>query len=66
MKGKDIKKTLTCEWIKVEPVQGTQCLAETEDQLCNVKRIEEILEFRANFHLQRTGMELAGKMMEEK
>ena len=31
MKGKQVKKTMTCEWIKVEPVQGEKCLAETPE-----------------------------------
>lgn len=30
MKGKQVKKTFSCEWIKIEPVQGEKCLAETE------------------------------------
>lgn len=31
MKGK-IKKTITCEWIKIEPVEGEKCLAETDEE----------------------------------
>jgi hypothetical protein len=50
MKGK-IKKTVTCEWIKTEPVEGQYCLAESEDQFMNHKCLIEILEFRANLLL---------------
>jgi hypothetical protein len=31
MKG-SIKKTFTCEWIKIEPVEGDKSLAETDEQ----------------------------------
>lgn len=61
MKGK-IKKTSTCEWIKIEPVEGEKCLAETEDELIVPKCLEEIFEFRTNLLLQRTAWELSGKL----
>ena len=33
MKGKLEKKTITCEWITVEPVAGQKCLMETIDEI---------------------------------
>jgi acyl-CoA oxidase len=64
VKGK-IKKTITCEWIKIEPVEGEKCLAETEDEFLNPKNLIEAYEFRANLLLQRTGWELSAKLQEE-
>lgn len=64
MKNK-IKKTVTCEWIKVEPVEGEKCLAETEEELVVFKCLEDIFEFRANLLLQRTAWELSAKLQEE-
>lgn len=39
MKGKQEKATVTCEWIKVEPVQGEKCLAENPDELLQFKSL---------------------------
>jgi len=65
MKGK-IKKTSTCEWIKVEPVEGSaRCLADTEEALVTPQCIEEAFEFRANLLLQRTAWELSAKLQEQ-
>jgi len=50
MKGK-IKKTFTCEWIKVEPVEGDKSLAETEEDIISPKFLEDAFEFRANLLL---------------
>lgn len=63
MKGKQVKKTMTCEWIKVEPVQGEKCLAETPEQLLTFESIKAIFEFRANLLLQRTGFQLSNKLL---
>lgn len=50
MKGKS-KKTNTCEWISVEPVEGQKCLAETEEEFVHFKNLEDLFEFRANLLL---------------
>lgn len=65
MKGKLEKKTLTCEWITIEPVNGEKCLAETAEQLLSFTSIMQIFEFRANLLLQRTGFQLSGKLLGE-
>lgn len=64
MKNK-IKKTVTCEWIKVEPVEGEKCRAETENEFMTPENLIEILIFRTNLLLQRTGWELSSKLSEE-
>ncbi len=51
MKGKLTKKTNTCEWIKVEPVEGQKCLAETEEEFVINRCFEDAFEFRANLLL---------------
>ena len=65
MKGKLAKPTTTCEWIKVDPVLGEKCLAETPEELLSMKSINEIFEFRSNLLLQRTGFELSSKLSGE-
>lgn len=62
MKGK-IKKTMTCEWIKSEPVEGQVCQANTEEAFLDIDNLISVFEFKANLLLQRTGMELSGKLM---
>lgn len=64
MKGK-IKKTVTCEWIKIEPVEGHRCNADTEETFLHPINLIEIFEYRANLLLQRTGWELSGKLQEK-
>ncbi len=61
MKGK-AKKTSTCEWISVEPVEGAKCLATNEDELVVATCLEDCFEFRANLLLQRTAWELSSRL----
>jgi hypothetical protein len=61
MKGK-IKKTFTCEWIRIEPVEGEKCLAETEEEFLKPENLIQVFAHRANLLLQRTGMELSAKL----
>lgn len=65
MKGKLEKKTITCEWISVEPVAGQKCLGETIDELFTFQSLLQIFEFRANLLLQKTGLQLSGKLTGE-
>jgi hypothetical protein len=65
MKGKQVKPTATCEWIKIEPVLGEKCLAETIEELLSFKNVISILEFRCNLLLQRTGFQLSEKLLGE-
>jgi acyl-CoA oxidase len=51
MKGKLEKKTITCEWVTVEPVLGMKCSAETFEDLFSFSSLLQIFEFRANFLL---------------
>jgi hypothetical protein len=37
MKGKVVKQTATCEWVKVEPVQGETCIADTIEDFLSIK-----------------------------
>jgi len=55
MKGKLEKKTITCEWISVEPVAGQKCAAETVEEMFSFAGLLQIFEFRANMLLQKTG-----------
>lgn len=64
MKNK-IKKTVTCEWMKTEPVEGTNCRANTEEEFVQIHTLIDILEFKANLLLQRTGIELSSRLMQE-
>lgn len=64
MKGK-IKKTTTCEWIKGEPVEGTTCMAKTEEEFLMHENLLAIFEFKANVLLQRTGMALSEKLLDK-
>lgn len=50
MKGK-IKKTNTSEWIKIEPVEGERCLAETSEEFLNTNNLIDVFVFRANLLL---------------
>lgn len=50
VKGK-IKKTKTCEWVKIEPVEGEKCLTKTEDEFLNPKNLEEVFIFKTNILL---------------
>jgi hypothetical protein len=63
VKGK-IKKTQTCEWVKIEPVEGEKCLATTEEEFLNHKNLVEIFVFRTNILLQKSGWELSMKLGE--
>lgn len=63
MKGK-IKKTVTCEWIKTEPVEGQTCLADSEESFITAKNFIELMEFRANLLLQRTAWEISAKLQD--
>ena len=63
MKGK-IKKTVTCEWIKIEPVEGERCNADSDDVFLHSSNLIGIFEYRANLLLQRTGWELSSKLTE--
>ncbi len=65
MKGKQGKASATCEWIKVEPVIGDKCQAQTFEELVSFDSLRAILEFRANLLLQKTGMELSNRLMGE-
>ncbi|CDW85834.1 peroxisomal acyl-coenzyme a oxidase 3 [Stylonychia lemnae] len=65
MKGKQTKKTITCEWISMDQVEGQTCLAEDDEQFLNVENLIQIFEFRANLLLQRTAMDLAQKLMDK-
>jgi hypothetical protein len=56
MKGKLEKKTITCEWIAVEPVAGQKCLVETIDEIFSFPSLIQIFEFRANLLLHKTGL----------
>lgn len=51
MKGKLEKPTITCEWIKIDPVQGEKCLAQTPEEFLTFESLQHIFEFRANLLL---------------
>ena len=57
------KPTATCEWIKIEPVLGDKSKAETIEELTSMETLLAIFEFRANLLIQRTGLELSGKLL---
>ena len=62
IKGKPVK-TATCDWIKVEPVEGSErCLADSEEALVVPKCLEDAFAFRANLLLQRTAWELSAQL----
>ena len=61
MKG-NVKKTFTCEWISIEPVEGQKTSVVNEEDMIAYKTLEEAFEFRANLLLQRTAWELAAKL----
>lgn len=65
MKGKQAKASATCEWIKIDPVLGEKCQAQSFEELVSFDSLRAILEFRANLLLQKTGMELSGHLMGE-
>jgi hypothetical protein len=65
MKGKQVKPTVTYEWIKLEPVLGEKCLAKTPDELTSFESLQAIFEFRANLLLQKTGFELSNRLLGE-
>ena len=47
MEGK-IKKTWTCEWIKIEPVEGELCKANTVEEFVDHNHMIKCFEFKAN------------------
>ena len=51
MKGKLEKKTITCEWVTVEPVLGMKCSAENFEDMLSFSSLLQIFEFRANLLL---------------
>jgi hypothetical protein len=50
MKGRS-KKTVTCEWIKIEPVEGERCNADSDDTFLHPTNLVDIFEYRANLLL---------------
>ena len=64
MKGK-IKKTVTCEWVRIEPVEGENCLAETEEEFGKMDNLIGCFQFKTNLLLQRTGWALSEKLTTE-
>jgi len=50
MKGKEITAT-TCQWIKVEPVDGEQVKATTPEEFLTPQNLLSIFEHRANLLL---------------
>eukprot|EP00347_Sterkiella_histriomuscorum_P004091 403361786 len=65
MRGKQTKKTITCEWIATTPVQGMQCQAVHEDAFLDPSNLVKVFEFRANFLLQRAALDLSQKLMDK-
>jgi acyl-CoA oxidase len=65
MKGKQTKATTTCEWVKTDPVLGQKCTAQTLDELLSFDSLMATFEFRANFLLQKSAMELSNRVMGE-
>jgi len=65
MKGTLKKPTVTCEWINVSSVEDEKCLAQTEAEFLTVENLVNMFKWRANFLLQRTGMDLAMKLSEQ-
>lgn len=63
MKGKQMKATTTCEWVKTDPVLGQKCPAQTLEELVSFDTLVATFEFRANFLLQKTAMELSNRVM---
>lgn len=61
VKGK-INKTSTCDWIKMDPVEGEKCTFESEEDFLTPQNLIAMFEFRANLLLQRTGWELSSKL----
>ena len=50
MKG-DTKKTMTCEWIKVDPVEGEVCPATNEEEFLDNESLVKCFIFKANLLL---------------
>lgn len=65
MKNKVPKATIACEWIKLTPVLGDKSIIETEEQLTQPSALLEILEFRGNLLLQKTGLEISSKLQDK-
>lgn len=61
MKG-STKKTISCEWIRTDPVEGEKCLAESEEEFIKPQNLLNMLIYRVNLLLQRTGIELSSKL----
>ena len=61
MKNK-IKKTQTCEWIVLEPVEGQKNPFESEEEFLSNQNLLDILKYRANLLLQETGLTLSLKL----
>jgi len=61
MKGKN-KKTISCEWVKITPVEGEKCEATTEEELVSFQSLVAAFEFKTNLLLQRTGIALSSKL----
>ncbi len=57
MKGKDVK-TMTCNWLKMTPVQGEQNEANTEEEFLRSENLYEIFSHRVNLLLQQSGMKI--------
>ena len=64
-KGKE-RQNETCGFIKVEPVEGTQCEATTEADFLKAENLLSVFEFRTNLLLQRSAMKLAAKVQGQK
>lgn len=63
MKGKQTKATSTCEWVKIDPVLGQKCQAQSFEELVSFDNMMATYEFRANYLLQKAAMELSNRVM---
>ena len=66
MKGKEIPKTNTCEWVKAESVDDLKSNASSLEDFLDTKNILDLFEYRANYILQKAAMELMKKVSIDK